>query len=481
MANRRRTVLLLLAALASAPGRAAGPEEDPAAAWGALQAQARTVSLRGDCAAAAGALESAVPAAEKAFGPSSLQAFTTRTDLVAAYWCAGKRREAERLLSLVREAAGTDRRARAALANALLSTRRIAEAEKVYRRLIEELPSDPHPHVSLAAILEQRHELRGSARLLEQARSLAPNDANIAFQLGRVYRQAGRNQEARELLSELTETCPDCFHVYVELGYATLAGPPQDDPSWPFKKAVELDPDNPEAWHHLAVSYWRRRMTAESESAFRKALELLGPDPDPRMAGWTLSHFSAMYRQAGRTEEIAQLHEMTREIVRRHPRHVFLRLEAAQVAMNAGDSAEGMEHYRFVAQEGDAVQRFKSVMALGRHALGQGDLAEAEKWFKEGLPSIENPSDMRVHTNWRDLGRLYEEQGRREESEAAYRRALSSTRAPGAFFEASVYEDLERLYKAWDRPDKAAEAALRAEAARKAVPAAAFDNAAKTR
>jgi Flp pilus assembly protein TadD len=64
-----------------------------------------------------------------------------------------------------------------------------------------------------------------------------------------------------------------------------------------LRRATELAPDDPGAWHHLGEALAAEGQMAEAESAFRRAVEL---DPDDQLA---LTHLGHTAVAAGRKEE----------------------------------------------------------------------------------------------------------------------------------------------------------------------------------
>jgi tetratricopeptide (TPR) repeat protein len=121
----------------------------------------------------------------------------------------------------------------------------------------------------------------------EKALSLKPDSAEYYRLLGTLYGQAivdiptGLNYgaKAKEAINKAVEKAPKSSSVYVARGVgnfylpAMLGGGPKpaiDD----FRKAIELDPNNAEAYLWLGVSLHKDNRDAEARKAFEKSLAL---------------------------------------------------------------------------------------------------------------------------------------------------------------------------------------------------------------
>jgi len=121
----------------------------------------------------------------------------------------------------------------------------------------------------------------------EKAVSLNSNSAEYYRVLGTLYGQAivdipsGLNYgaKAKEAINKAVEKAPKSSAMYVARGVgnfylpAMLGGGPKpaiDD----FKKAIELDPNNAEAYLWLGVSLHKDNRGAEARKAFEKSLSL---------------------------------------------------------------------------------------------------------------------------------------------------------------------------------------------------------------
>ena len=154
----------------------------------------------------------------------------------------------------------------------------------LYTRLTQYLrPDHVDSKLVTAGLLEQldRHALA-----IEVYREVPRDDPSFdAAELGRAdaLRRSGKNDAAIEVLEQLTETRPDLPLVFVTLGDALREMDRMDEAGAAYDKAVaRFDGDQPNQW----IVYFARGITREktgrwdeAESDFRKALELQPDQP----------------------------------------------------------------------------------------------------------------------------------------------------------------------------------------------------------
>jgi tetratricopeptide (TPR) repeat protein len=146
----------------------------------------------------------------------------------------------------------------------------------------------------LAAVHVELHD-RKSARAAaergivfgERAVSLKPDIGEYYRVLGALYGQAVTDlisglrygPKARDAISKAVEKSPHSSNVYVARGVGNLYLPSQlgggAGAAIPdFRKAIEIDPQNAEAWVYLGVALRMDKKEDDARRAFNKALEL---------------------------------------------------------------------------------------------------------------------------------------------------------------------------------------------------------------
>ncbi len=196
-------------------------------------------------------------------------------------------------------AAPDDLQARQALASALAEAGQTEEALKLYLDLLERQPDNPVSHFNVGNLYLARNEPESAAREFRRAVELAPDYADAQYNLALVLEQLGRTEEAtqqarhavaadpegrqpRELLAKLllrsgrledvqeaASLAPDLAAAQLALGSALGRAGRYSEAARSYARAVELAPENEQAWFGRATAL----LLADQEAEAREALE----------------------------------------------------------------------------------------------------------------------------------------------------------------------------------------------------------------
>lgn len=140
----------------------------------------------------------------------------------------------------------------------------LPEAEKYYKLAYETI--DPNSREGQGAIFKKRSleylvGLYGPDKLNapdkaeavgKQIVDLDPKDVNNYFGLAKLYEDAGRVEEAEQMLARAKEVAPDSVDVQLQLaGFYNRQGN-FDKTIEAFQTRIQLEPNNPEAYHTVA-------------------------------------------------------------------------------------------------------------------------------------------------------------------------------------------------------------------------------------
>ena len=183
-----------------------------------------------------------------------------------------------------------------------------AEAEQLYRQLLEDQPQYAQAHYMLGMLLKQRGDNQPARRSLERAIALAPRYADAWAALGRLdasgnrhaqavdaFRRAlgvgqeslaivndmalslgqiGRTREAGDLLRQVVKSAPGDGNSHFNLGVTLQKLGKMNEAMAEYAQAIMLQPENADACFNLGVAlhdFGQRQRAAEY---YRRVLEL---------------------------------------------------------------------------------------------------------------------------------------------------------------------------------------------------------------
>ncbi|HYV27672.1 MAG TPA: tetratricopeptide repeat protein, partial [Candidatus Eisenbacteria bacterium] len=266
--------------------------------------------------------------------------------------------------------------------------------------------------------------------LAKEARKLAPDDAEVAYLLGRLADQSGDHRWASDLLQESAARQPSNPEVLFHLAQALYAIGRVNDAEDAMRRAVaELGTRNPElgtlkseaqsflSWVALSKAPEKQ---LEAEVQVQQVLKNR-PDflPAQLISGW-------IHQKRGRTSEARQVFE---KILTDYPQFAPVRKPLAEIYLDSGDPQKALE-YAMKAREAfpDDADVAKT---LGRIADRRGENANAVRFFRESsLKRTEDPEVFYL------LGKALSQQKAKADAKAESKTALERALAlsPSASF-----------------------------------------------
>jgi Flp pilus assembly protein TadD len=253
---------------------------------------------------------------------------------------------------------------------------RLAEAEALYRGILEEAPTHPH----------------------------------ALHLLGVLSYQAGRHQEALRLIQEalLVQGPHPVFHsnlaaVYLALGLLVEA-------EGHSREAIRLRPDYADAWSNLGVALRRKGQHDEAAQAFQQALRLNPNHPEARR------QLPLLPQQTGpHAEALARL----QHAIRLDPRNAQAHNGLAVVLLSVGQVAAAVRHLREAIRLRPDFAEAHLNLGVAYQSLDRTE--EAMRCYREALRL--GPSDLRARTN---LAGALQAEGRIDEARAELRQTLQA-------------------------------------------------------
>jgi tetratricopeptide (TPR) repeat protein len=268
-----------------------------------------------------------------------------------------------------------------------------AEAESDFRLALTLTPDDPHAHVNLAwALLRQQTDAKLDAAAHHCRAALAQDGhlaeaygclGNVAFKRGRVreaeacflrsiecdpargsyadlgalYNQMGRYDEAKAKLDLALQHNPDDVYARIELGELYLQTGKIDAAVRELRWAAAIDPDHPGPCKALAIGLMEAGKLTEAEKLLRNAIRRL--DQSRR---WELHLMLCrlLTRIGDDTNDAQWYEEALKEVktaIRLQPRHAAPYFYGGIVRFKLADYRAALGNFRRCLQQGEDGER----------------------------------------------------------------------------------------------------------------------------
>jgi predicted Zn-dependent protease len=135
----------------------------------------------------------------------------------------------------------------------LLRAGQYAEAETIFRELVEAQPQVPEFHQNLAFAYAHEQKWPEAEASYRKALELKPGDAVLITGLAGVYEDSGEVDKAGALLDEAIEKDPSNASLQYERGLLLVKAQKTDEAAEAFEKALAADPSLNDAHYYLGT------------------------------------------------------------------------------------------------------------------------------------------------------------------------------------------------------------------------------------
>ncbi len=209
---------------------------------------------------------------------------------------------------------------------------RQADAEGLYRRILQREPDHPQALGMLALIVVDGPREAEAEALLRRHVDLAPSAGASLHALGRMLNRQGRDEEALELLRRGARLLPTLAPAHNDLGAALHRAGLLSEALEALERATAIDPGYGVAHANRALALQDSRRFDEALDAYRRALAFAAPDQADLRAA-ILVQFAQAARKAGRADEAEAL---LRDEHLKRPEHAEVAGELAVLLEQAG-------------------------------------------------------------------------------------------------------------------------------------------------
>jgi tetratricopeptide (TPR) repeat protein len=156
------------------------------------------------------------------------------------------------------------------------------QAEKDYRKILEQNPRYPGIHFRLARLILSKPNppsdfAEQAKKELQLELEIDPANAGAEYVLGELARQAQDLPGAAQHFSKAAELDPTFADAYLGLGMTLLAEKKYPEAVAPLEKAVKLQPANPGGHYSLATAYARTGRREDADREFALQQKTAGP------------------------------------------------------------------------------------------------------------------------------------------------------------------------------------------------------------
>lgn len=285
---------------------------------------------------------------------------------------------------------------------------RLAEAESLYRQLLNTQPDNAPVLHLLGLVAYQRGDAATAVAELGKAVALAPDQPDYFSNLGLALRANHQPQQAVEAYRKALQLAPRDAAIQNNLGSALHDLKRYDEAEASYRTALAVEAQNPSALFNLGNLLSDLARHAEAVQCYRQALRWMPQDADIH------NNLANALRESGQFEPALASY---REALRLQPGYPAAARHSGWLLQELGRPSAAMACYReaVLHDPNDDAAYFN----LGNALRDAGNFADAVRNFREAIRL--NPNDAEMYNN---LGNALRELGQLQEAIACYRQAL---------------------------------------------------------
>ena len=150
----------------------------------------------------------------------------------------------------------------------------LAEAEKIYRQILADLPDQPDVLHLLGILAGQAGQADAGVELVSRAIGIKPNSAFYHDSLAKLLKGRGQIDEAIAAYRQALRLNPDFAEAHNNLGVALRASGQLEAANAAFGEAIRIKPAFAEAYNNLSNGHIEARRFDEAVAACRQAVAL---------------------------------------------------------------------------------------------------------------------------------------------------------------------------------------------------------------
>jgi tetratricopeptide (TPR) repeat protein/glycosyltransferase involved in cell wall biosynthesis len=285
---------------------------------------------------------------------------------------------------------------------------RVAEAEQVYKLLLQDQPDYVDALNMLGALVYEDHRYDEALGYFDRVLHLKPG-ADSLNSVGIVLKAQGKLDEALEHYQQAIELKPDQPEILSNFGNVLKDRGDLEDAIATYQKALELRPNYAEAHNNLGIVYKEQDKMAEAIACYEAAIQL-----KPTYAE-AFNNLGIVLRIQGKLEAAIQQFE---QAIALKPTYAEAYTSLASAYQQQGNPEAAIAQYtKLLELKPTNAEAFNN---LGLAYQQQGKIEEAMAAYAQAL--VHRPNYPNVSNN---LGNLLLDAGRMDEAIQAYQQAIA--------------------------------------------------------
>ena len=151
---------------------------------------------------------------------------------------------------------------------------RVPEAIAEFQAAAKVSPREPNLHFGLGYLYWRSHQYDEAKREFETELALDPNNAQALTYLGDIEMKRNNLDTALSFLRKAVQARNDIRVAYIDIGAILMQQKQYEDATTALRRAVALDPAQPDAHYRLGQLYRAIGNTAAAQAEFGKVHEL---------------------------------------------------------------------------------------------------------------------------------------------------------------------------------------------------------------
>lgn len=263
---------------------------------------------------------------------------------------------------------------------------RLAEAETIYRTILDQQPEHPDAWHLLGLISFRNGQAEEAVERIRRAITSNPASAVYYDNLGRILEDQGRVEEATECFRQLVRLRPEEPEAHLRLGNNYLRRERFEDAAACFRRVLELQPGAVEALSRLGYSLRQQGRSREALEPLRRALDVAADSID------ALVGLGAALQDLGESQEAAAIWE---RVLRLDPEHAQAHHNLGLIRRSQGRLEEAIHYHRQALERQPEFAEAHN--ALGVALIDQCRVEEALASYREALRLA--PGHAAAHSN----------------------------------------------------------------------------------